>query len=110
MLTSDALIINIFLSVGLLLFIREFSAQQPWLRLTGILLMLAFTGVYAVWRYQVTLPGLSWDFKSLWPWFFFLGEISMISYEVWSWLVLRRLSNHSPRADAYERRMRREDR
>ena len=108
MLMSPAFIINLCLAVGLLLFAREFSAQRPLLRSLGVLMMLVFTALYVGWRFNETLPKFSWRLESLWPWLFFAGEASLIAYEAWSWLVLRRLSNHSPQADIYEERMRQE--
>ena len=77
-------------------------------RIPAVLLLLALTLSYALWRWSETVPELAWSFGSLWPWFFFVAEMGATVYEVWSFATLVRLTDHSPQADAYERRLRAE--
>jgi cellulose synthase (UDP-forming) len=104
----EGLLFNLLLAAGLLLLVRDQSTKQLWPRQCAIALMLALTFVYVMWRLDVTLPSFAWTPRSVWPWLFFGCEAAQIGYEVWSWIVLLQQSNHSPTADVYERRLRRE--
>lgn len=109
MLSTEALFVNGLLLVGLLLFVRDVRPDRTWARLAAVLLLNGLAGWYAWWRWECTLPEFRWSFTSLWPWSFFAAEMAVGVYEAWAYFVLVRLTDHSPRADEYERRLRAED-
>jgi cellulose synthase (UDP-forming) len=106
MLSTDAVVINLLLTLGLGLFVLDAPVRQAWARWTAILLMGVLTCCYAAWRYDETLPAFGWSAALLWPWIFFSSEMFVILYELWSLFVLSGVSDHSPEADVYERRLR----
>ncbi|MBY0230288.1 MAG: cellulose synthase catalytic subunit [Gemmataceae bacterium] len=108
MLSHEAVLVNLLLLAGLCLFAWEAPARRTWARLAAVSLLLGLTGWYALWRWQQTLPGLEWTFAPLWPWSFFAAEMAVTAYEAWSFFVLVRLTDHSPRADLHESRLRQE--
>ncbi len=69
----------------------------------------ALTVAYVVWRAGWTLPDFAWTPTALWPWLFFSCEMLVTVYEVWSLCVLAHVTDHSPQADVYERRLRCEE-
>ncbi len=74
-----------------------------------IVVLNALTVAYVVWRAGWTLPDFAWTPAALWPWLFFSCEMVVTVYEVWSLCILARVTDHSPRADVYERRLRGEE-
>ena len=106
--SQEAVLVNLLLLAGLVLFVWEAPARAPWARLAAVITLTTLTFWYAAWRWNNTLPGLAWTFSSLWPWFFFAAEMAVTAFEAWSFFVLVRLTDHSPQADLYEAELRRE--
>ena len=108
MFAREALFLNVFLLVALVLFVWDRPANRTWTRLAAVLLLNALTLWYAVWRCTCTVPAFDWTFAAIWPWVFVSFEMAVLVYEAWTLFVLVRLTDHSPQADLYERELRRE--
>jgi cellulose synthase (UDP-forming) len=93
-------------SLGLLLW--ALPVRNVWARSAVVLLVLAITANYLIWRIS-SLPALEGVFGSLWPWAFFLMELMTLTYEVWTYVVMIRRSDHRLEADRYECRLRATD-
>jgi cellulose synthase (UDP-forming) len=103
---QEAIVVNLLLAAGLILFVVEAPVGRTWARLAAVLLLTALTAWYFLWRWQFSLPLLDVSFESLWPWFFFIAEMLATAYEVWSLFVLVRFTDHSRRADDFEQALR----
>jgi cellulose synthase (UDP-forming) len=103
--THETLALDVLFAVGFLMFLWAAPVRAPWARGAVVLVLVALTGNYAWWRAR-NMPPLHAGFSSLWPWTFLAFEALALLYEVWSWLVMLRKSDHTPAADRYEARLR----
>ncbi|HVS37809.1 MAG TPA: cellulose synthase catalytic subunit, partial [Gemmataceae bacterium] len=106
---TEAVWINLLLVGGLLLFLWGAPARRTWARVAVVVVLNALLAAYMIWRAGWTLPDFAWTPGALWPWLFFSYEAAATGYEVWTLCVLARVTDHSPQADVYERRLRREE-
>src|ERR1017187_509454 len=102
----DNIVLFNLLFAGLFgLMLWSMPVRQTWARVAAVVLFVFVSLKYASWRVG-SLPDLHFSFGSLWPWGFFLFELITLVYELWIFIVMTRLSDHSHEADSYEARLR----
>ena len=102
---SEAILFSIMLAVGFALLLWTLPVRLAWARGLVVFVVLVITGNYTIWRISA-LPALEWVAGSLWPWAFFVMEFATIAYEVWTYGVIVRRSDHSSEASLYELHLR----
>jgi cellulose synthase (UDP-forming) len=102
---DNIVLFNLLFAGGLGLLLWSMPVRQTWARVAAVVLFVFVSLKYASWRVG-SLPDLHFSFGSLWPWGFFLFELITLVYELWIFIVMTRLSDHSHEADSYEARLR----
>ena len=105
---SDAmsiLTIDIGILIGLLAMARLLDPLRGRDRILFGLTTAAFLVIYALWRWNDTLPPLAPSSQSLWPRLFILFELIAILYTLMSIVILFRSTDRTVQADAAQRRL-----
>ena len=105
---SDAmsiLTIDIGILIGLLAMARLLDPLRGRDRILFGLTTAAFLVIYALWRWNDTLPPLAPSPQSLWPRLFILFELIAILYTLMSIVILFRSTDRTVQADAAQRRL-----
>jgi len=105
-LTPAVIGLNLLLAAGLILLITDAKPRTTAARLTAVVILFALTAVYFRWRVTETLSAWDGTLAVAWQHLFFGCECVAAVYEAWTLGVLVRLTDNSPAADEYERRLR----
>ncbi|MHC2334140.1 glycosyltransferase family 2 protein [Bradyrhizobium sp. USDA 4454] len=107
---SSILTIDIGILLGLLVMARLLEPLRAGHRILFGATTAALLTVYALWRWNDTLPPFEWSAQSLWPRLFIVFESLAILYTLISIVILFRSTDRSAQADASQQLLASEDR